>query len=288
MSHLTAMNTPIRASVLSGRLSSAWSPLATGTSSSMSVPGYHHQPCRRSAFLPTPLKHQPKRAASSATPCKSPMRPFTQSSAICRGITSPSSVSVPALLSIIRHSSPGSRRNSSTSTQAAPSSSNSASTTTNSADTPVKLDWNSFFQLRASRRKYSLISSILAAFTTTAAGGQILATQNLESLGAQIMGFDPLIVLGLATAASGALGWLAGPFLGNGLWGLVYRKYKSAVTIKEKEFYNRIKRFRVDPSANSFANPVPDYYGEKIGSVQGYRQWLKDQRAYNRKKRNFV
>ena len=57
---------------------------------------------------------------------------------------------------------------------------------------------------------------------------------------------------------------------------------------KEKEFFDRIKRFRVDPSSNSIANPVPDYYGEKIGSVQGYRQWLKDQRAYNRKRRNFI
>lgn len=57
---------------------------------------------------------------------------------------------------------------------------------------------------------------------------------------------------------------------------------------KEKEFFDRIRRFRVDPSTNSIANPVPDYYGEKIGSVQGYRQWLKDQRAYNRKRRNFI
>lgn len=31
------------------------------------------------------------------------------------------------------------------------------------------------------------------------------------------------------------------------------------------------------------ANPVPDYYGEKIGSVAGYRRWLKDQRAFNLK-----
>lgn len=57
---------------------------------------------------------------------------------------------------------------------------------------------------------------------------------------------------------------------------------------KEKEFFDRIRRYRVDPSSNSIANPVPDYYGEKIGSVQGYRQWLKDQRAYNRKRRNFI
>ncbi|KAF3483745.1 presequence translocated-associated motor subunit pam17 [Arthroderma uncinatum] len=287
MNHLTAMNTPIRTAVLSGRFTCAWSPLASGTSTS--IPSRHHQPCHRSGLTTSPFKQEPRRAASSATTCKSPMRPLAPSSATCRAASSSPSVSVSTLLSIIRYShSTGSHRSASTSAQSASPSSHGTNATTSSGDTPVKLDWNSFFQLRASRRKYSLVSSILAAVSTTAAGGQILATQNLENLGAQIMGFDPLIVLGLATAASGALGWLAGPFLGNGLWGLVYRKYRAAVAIKEKEFYNRIKRFRVDPSANSFANPVPDYYGEKIGSVKGYRQWLKDQRAYNRKKRSFV
>jgi hypothetical protein len=28
---------------------------------------------------------------------------------------------------------------------------------------------------------------------------------------------------------------------------------------------------------------VPDYYGEKIGSMKGYRQWLRDQATYRRK-----
>lgn len=53
---------------------------------------------------------------------------------------------------------------------------------------------------------------------------------------------------------------------------------------KEKEFYARIKKFRVDPTVSSMQNPVPDYYGEKIGSVTGYRRWLKDQRAFNLKR----
>ena len=29
---------------------------------------------------------------------------------------------------------------------------------------------------------------------------------------------------------------------------------------------------------------VPDFYGEKIQSVAGYRRWLKDQRAFTKKK----
>ncbi|GKZ38416.1 TIM23 complex component [Aspergillus brasiliensis] len=152
----------------------------------------------------------------------------------------------------------------------------------------VRLDWDSFFKLRASRRRYSLASSILSSLATTVVGVQVLSTQDLESLGAQVMGLDPFVVLGMATAACGAAGWLIGPFVGNAVWGLVYRRYKPAVMVKEKEFFDRIRRFRVDPSSNSIANPVPDYYGEKIGSVQGYRQWLKDQRAYNRKRRHFI
>ncbi|KAN0066989.1 Mitochondrial import protein Pam17 domain containing protein [Elaphomyces granulatus] len=150
------------------------------------------------------------------------------------------------------------------------------------------LDWNTFFKLRASRRRYSLVSSILTSMASTAAGIQVLSTQDLEALGSQVMGLDPFVVLGLATAVCGAAGWLVGPFLGNAFWGLSYRRFKKGVAVKEKEFYDRIKRYRVDPSSNSLSNPVPDYYGEKIGSVQGYRQWLKDQRAYNRKRRSFI
>ncbi|KAK1143456.1 TIM23 complex component [Aspergillus melleus] len=151
-----------------------------------------------------------------------------------------------------------------------------------------KLDWNSFFKLRASRRRYSLASSIISSMASTVIGVQVLSAQDLEHMGAQVMGLDPFVVLGMATAACGAAGWLVGPFVGNAVWGLVYRRYSTAVAVKEKEFFDRIKRFRVDPSSNSIANPVPDYYGEKIGSVQGYRQWLKDQRAYNRKRRSFI
>ncbi|KAL4907392.1 Presequence translocated-associated motor subunit pam17, mitochondrial [Aspergillus multicolor] len=163
-----------------------------------------------------------------------------------------------------------------------------STTSTSAREEAAKLDWNSYFKLRASRRRYTLASSILSSAATTVVGVQILSSQNIENLGAQVMGLDPFVVMGMATAACGAVGWLIGPFLGNAIWGLVNRTYKKAFLLKEKEFFDRIKRYRVDPSSNSMTNPVPDYYGEKIGSVQGYRQWLKDQRAYNRKRRNFI
>jgi hypothetical protein len=62
-------------------------------------------------------------------------------------------------------------------------------------------------------------------------GVQVLSSQNLESLGAQVMGLDPFVVLGMATAACGAVGWLVGPFLGNAVWGLVNRSYKKAFLV---------------------------------------------------------
>lgn len=104
-----------------------------------------------------------------------------------------------------------------------------ANSTSASANKEVKLDWDSFFKLRASRRRYSLVSSVASSAISTTVGVQVLSGQDLEHLGATVMGLDPFVVLGLATAACGAVGWLLGPALGNGIWGLVYRKYKPSV-----------------------------------------------------------
>lgn len=46
--------------------------------------------------------------------------------------------------------------------------------------------------------------------------------------------------------------------------------------------------FRVGKSSVADHIAVPDFYGEKISSVAGYRQWLKDQRAYNKKRTTFI
>jgi import inner membrane translocase subunit TIM23 len=53
------------------------------------------------------------------------------------------------------------------------------------------------------------------------------------------------------------------------------------------DLFRRIKKYRVDGSGGSSANPVPDYYGEKIDSVRAYRNWMKDQRAFNKKRQNY-
>jgi import inner membrane translocase subunit TIM23 len=60
-------------------------------------------------------------------------------------------------------------------------------------------------------------------------------------------------------------------------------KIVSEMDARDKEFYEHIKKNRADARLNSIRNPVPDYYGEKIQSVHGYREWLRKQREHYRK-----
>ncbi|KAK6343971.1 TIM23 complex component [Orbilia brochopaga] len=152
---------------------------------------------------------------------------------------------------------------------------------------PGTLDWNSFLKLRKQKRRYNLAGSVVCSMVTSAIGLNILGTQEIDP-SKMIWGLDPLMVLGLGLIACGATGWLIGPVVGTQAFKLANRRWLSEITRKEKEFFDHIRKNRVDPSFQSFSNPVPDYYGEKIGSLSQYRQWLKDQRAYNRKREKFL
>ncbi|KAH0611462.1 uncharacterized protein H6S33_010727 [Morchella sextelata] len=165
----------------------------------------------------------------------------------------------------------------------------SSATATSAISTPTRphLDWDSFLRLRKVRRRYNLVSSIFSSLLGTSAGVGYLANKEIDPT-QMIMGMDPLIMFGLATISCGAAGWLAGPVLGSSAFGIMNKKNLAAIEEREKEFLQHIKKNRVDPSFQSFSNPVPDYYGEKIGSLKQYRQWLRDQRAYNQKSKSFL
>ncbi|KAL6886309.1 mitochondrial import protein Pam17 domain-containing protein [Trichoderma longibrachiatum] len=160
----------------------------------------------------------------------------------------------------------------------------SSSTSTSTSDpAPAKLDWNSFFKLRLRRRRIQLLFSVITGLAGGAAGTVVLAEGFAEPLIAQVP-LDPFFTLGIMTMACAGLGWLIGPTIGNQVFYLVNHRFKSQMLQKEAEFFARIKRHRADPTNSSAGNPVPDFYGEKIQSVAGYRRWLKDQRAFNKKK----
>ncbi|KAI6785458.1 Presequence translocated-associated motor subunit-like protein [Emericellopsis cladophorae] len=153
----------------------------------------------------------------------------------------------------------------------------------NPANTTPPLDWNTFFKLRMRRRRVQLAFSATTGLIGFATGATLLPTAMGEPLVAMIP-LDPIFSLGILTLASAGVGWLVGPSIGGQVFNLLNRRVVGQIKKKEVEFFSRIKKNRVDPTNSSAANPVPDYYGEKIQSVHGYRQWLKDQRAFNRKK----
>ncbi|KAH6612420.1 mitochondrial import protein Pam17-domain-containing protein [Boeremia exigua] len=166
-------------------------------------------------------------------------------------------------------------RNASTS-PAAPSAS--------SAPASAALTWNDFFALRRTRRRIGQACSGASAIGVTYYGLTFMINNGYDAvLSEQLGGFDPMMLMGLSTLGMLAAGWLIGPIPGNQVFNLAYRGVLTEFTRKDSAFFNRIKRHRVDPSVSSLANPPPDYYGEKIGSVAGYRRWLKDQRAFNLK-----
>lgn len=90
---------------------------------------------------------------------------------------------------------------------------------------------------------------------------------------------DPLIFYGLCTVGcvgvscrtiatlyanwvQGA-GVLIGPTIGAACWRITHRKAMEMIEAREREFYRRIQKYRVDPTAQSATNPVPDFYGEQ-------------------------
>lgn len=116
------------------------------------------------------------------------------------------------------------------------------------------LDWNTFFQLRKARRRWQSGFSVVGALGSGFAGATVLSSGLADSVVGQIP-LDPLITLGLMTLSCAALGWLVGPSLGSAVFNVLKSKYKGPMAAKEGEFFARIKKHRVDPSASSVRNP---------------------------------
>ncbi|KAH0491074.1 hypothetical protein TgHK011_002517 [Trichoderma gracile] len=235
--------------------------------------------CPRASFPPSNVS---ARAQPSALALSRPFARANHSLSSSRQGALSASSPRPSIASLVatRTSSPtiSSSSSSSSSLRARPYSSSASSD-----PAPARLDWNSFFKLRLRRRRIQLLFSVITGLAGGAAGTVVLAEGFAEPLIAQVP-LDPFFTLGIMTMACAGLGWLIGPTIGNQVFYLVNHRFKAQMLQKEAEFFARIKRHRADPTNSSAGNPVPDFYGEKIQSVAGYRRWLKDQRAFNKKK----
>lgn len=191
----------------------------------------------------------------------------------------------------LRQTPPRTCRQSLSRTQTVRHASSSTSTPNTSAASPAPgasaqqtLTWDEFLQLRRQRRYINVIASLATAVTSVGVAVPAIAASQIEDTLAAMTGLDPFITIGMTLTAVGGVGWLMGPFVGNAVFGLWKRGLRSEIARREKLFYAHIKRYRADAMGSSVSNPVPDYYGEKIRSVADYRRWLKDQRAFVRKK----
>ncbi|KAF7440263.1 TIM23 complex component [Pleurotus ostreatus] len=153
----------------------------------------------------------------------------------------------------------------------------------NSTTSPTnQLNWQEFLKLRGSRRKWQAVTTIPASVLGFLGG--VAYFGNLETDPTKlIMGVDPFMFYGFCTVGCVGAGALIGPTIGSAIWRFSNRNSIALIDVREREFLQHIAKKRVDPTLQSPTNPIPDYYGEKIGSLHQYRQWLRDQGKYRRK-----
>lgn len=92
------------------------------------------------------------------------------------------------------------------------------------------LDWNTFFQLRKTRRRWQLAFSFAACATGGTVGALFLSTGAADAMVNQIP-LDPFVTLGLMTFGFAALGWLAGPSMGSVVFYALNSKYRAQMTL---------------------------------------------------------
>ncbi len=110
-------------------------------------------------------------------------------------------------------------------------SNSTAAATSTTAASESQLTWNRFLALRKQRRRISLLSSISCTIICLVGGATFIVSQDVEKFGAQIYGFDTMMVLGLATLAFGLTGWLLGPFLGNAVFNMWHRRLRNQIAM---------------------------------------------------------
>lgn len=160
--------------------------------------------------------------------------------------------------------------------------------TAQEAEIASKMTWEQFLSLRKQQRRLGGIGSIAAAILTMLGSFSYLSQVEIDPT-ETFFGLDIFTCYIGAILCTGFAGFLFGPsIIGDPLFAILNRKSMPVFKIKQKLFLKHIAKMRVDASRQSMNNPVPDYYGEKIGSLKDYRQWLRDCNEYRRKANEFL
>ncbi|KAK7019509.1 Presequence translocated-associated motor subunit pam17 [Favolaschia claudopus] len=144
------------------------------------------------------------------------------------------------------------------------------------------LNWGEYFEIRRRRRQWQTALTIPCAMIGFFGGSFYFGSLQTDPT-KPIMGVDPMIFYGGCTVLCMGAGYVVGPSLGSAIWRIMNRRVVANMDTLDREFFKHIAKNRVDASLQSATNPIPDYYGEKVGSLRQYRQWLRDQAKYRRK-----
>ncbi|KAH9806742.1 mitochondrial import protein Pam17 [Melampsora americana] len=145
------------------------------------------------------------------------------------------------------------------------------------------MSWSQYLALRKKQRQYALFATIPSTAIGLSVG--ILRFATIESLPTElIMGIEANYVYAISTLGCAILGYLIGPTIGHSIFRLgVSKPLQAAMQERNAQFYAHIKSNRVDPAQSNLNNPLPDWHGERVGSLSDYRRWLRDQASYRRK-----
>lgn len=162
----------------------------------------------------------------------------------------------------------------------------STTTTTNEKE---KCSWEEFFENRRTMRYYEIATGILTASLAFAGSTFYLFTIASFDPTGQFFGIlDSYTLYLIAPGFVAVISYVVGLAAGSSIWRITRMKNTIASFDKcNKNFYNRITKFRAPNSANVSPIPnlsSPDYYGEKIFSAADYRKWLKKQRLLLRRR----
>ncbi|KAH7107556.1 mitochondrial import protein Pam17 [Auriculariales sp. MPI-PUGE-AT-0066] len=159
----------------------------------------------------------------------------------------------------------------------------STTTTAPASSSSGQLSWPEFLSIRRARRRWELATTIPSTILCGVGGGAYFFSLEGDS-SVPLFGIDPLYVYAAAGIGSTGLGYLIGPSIGGWAWRMSHRARLALIDARERELHKRILKYRVPPELTPANNPrLPDFYGEKIGSLHDYRRWLRDQARYKRK-----
>lgn len=146
------------------------------------------------------------------------------------------------------------------------------------------LNWNSYLQTRRQRRVAERTFGILTGFSSFSAGAYYFSFIKEFDPTKLVFGvMDPPIAYTLGAMGIGAVGAVIGFGVGRSVWNLWNRRILHEMDLRDKIFNVHLTNHRAPPTSHSVNDTIPDYYGEKIKDLQGFKSWIRKQRKHKKK-----